>query len=317
MYGVNFGVFDQTLASLDFTNRVTVEQYAQRYKLGTHTPQTKVFHEAILGQDPYTTIVNIHAENHQRYFLSAASMTYLRLGLLNPSRLRMRCGANNAESTSPLVSTITSHSLRQMSQFIKVNASMEEQLDLNKILIDTLAAGGHVLVLGAGRLDICRELMNAANDGEYTAKGSHGWQYKMSNTLVFSSFTMVWRRNFKTFFHETGPEKDLGLICGVPGSEWRCASFCFDGKYGFANSWWVYESTSFYWSKTSCLRISLHNGQLFKAIVIIENGFWYILMSEPAPNQMPDFMCMYFNMFIRFLNTCVQGVAQSILSTVW
>jgi len=184
MYGVNFGVFEQTRGTLDLDHPVSLEQYTHRDKLGIHTPQTKVFHEAILGQDPYTTIINIHAENHQRYFLSATSMAYLRLGLFNPSRLRMRTGANNNVSTAPLVSTITSHSLRQMSQFIKINASMEEQLDLNKCLIDTLAAGGHVLVLGAGRLDICRELMKAANDGEYAAKDSYGIGIRRATSLT-------------------------------------------------------------------------------------------------------------------------------------
>ena len=109
-------------------------------------PQTKVFHEAILGQDPYATIVNIHAENHQRYFLSAASNTFLRIGLFNPSRMRMLMGWRHLPSPRPLVSTITSHSLRDIAQFITVNRSSEEQLDLNRLLIDTLSTGGHVLV---------------------------------------------------------------------------------------------------------------------------------------------------------------------------
>ena len=38
---------------------------------------------------------------------------------------------------------------------------MEEQFDLSMCLLDTLAAGGHVLILGAGRLEICSELVKA------------------------------------------------------------------------------------------------------------------------------------------------------------
>ena len=162
MYGVNFGVFNQTDGSLDLQHPVSVEQYAQRHRLPPHTPQTKVFHEAVLGQDPYTTIVNIHAENHQRYFLSAASMAYLRLRLFNPSRLRMQVGAQNRVSNAALVSTITSNSLYRVSKYMRKTEHMEEQFDLCHCLLDTLTAGGHVLILGAGRLEICRELVQSA-----------------------------------------------------------------------------------------------------------------------------------------------------------
>ena len=163
MYGVNFGVFDQTDGSLDCQHPVSAAQYAQSHRLpAENTPQTKVFHEAVLGQDPHTTIVNIHAENHQRYFLSASSMAYLRLRYFNPSRLRMQTGAQNRVSHAPLVGTITSNSLYRVSKYMRKTESMEEQFDLCSCLLDTLTAGGHVLILGAGRLEICRELVQSA-----------------------------------------------------------------------------------------------------------------------------------------------------------
>ena len=144
MSGVNFGTFGSD-GLLCTDGATSAEQYRQRHRLNGQ-PQTKVFHEAILGQDPYATIVNIHADNHQRYFLSAASNTFLRIGLFNPSRMSMRTGYYNTPSARPLVSTITSHSLRKMLQFITVNRSSEEQLDLDRLLMDTLSTGGHVLV---------------------------------------------------------------------------------------------------------------------------------------------------------------------------
>lgn len=174
MCGVNFGVFNPIDGALDCSHPVAAEQYEQNWKLEKRIPQTSVFHEAVLGQDPYTTIINIHAENHQRYYLSAASMTYLRLGLFNPAHLRMRTGKDNKESKRPLTCTITSHSIRRMSDFIKVNSSTEEQLDLNKLMLDTLTTGGHVLVLGAGRLDICRELLKAAKAEQYATRRANG-----------------------------------------------------------------------------------------------------------------------------------------------
>ena len=39
MYGVNFGVFEQTLGTLDFNHQVTLEQYAQSHKLGTQSTE--------------------------------------------------------------------------------------------------------------------------------------------------------------------------------------------------------------------------------------------------------------------------------------
>ena len=172
MCGVSFGTFGPD-GLLCTDSGVAVEQYRHQDRLNRQ-PQTKAFHEAVLGQDPYATIVNIHADNHQRYFLTAASNTYLRLGLFNPSGMRMVMGWKNMPSRRPLVSTITSHSLRDMSQFITVNRSSEEQLDLNRLFIDTLSTGGHVLVLGAGRLDICRDLLHAADSEKYLANASNG-----------------------------------------------------------------------------------------------------------------------------------------------
>ena len=172
MCGLCFGTFNPD-GSLNVETNVAGEQYGQISRLGKHS-QTAVFHEAVLGQDPYATIVNIHAENHQRYFLSAASNAYLRLGLFNPSRMRMVMGRHHRPTNTPLVCTTTSQSLREMKQFITVNQSSEEQLDINRLLIDTLASGGHVLVLGAGRLDLCNDLMEASDSERYAASESNG-----------------------------------------------------------------------------------------------------------------------------------------------
>ena len=39
-----------------------------------------------------------------------------------------------------------------------------------------------------------------------------------------------WFATKTCFWHETGPGNHLGLIFGVPGSKWRCASFWFRRK---------------------------------------------------------------------------------------
>ena len=185
MYGVNFGVFSPSDGTMDCCDHpVALEQYGQRHKLGRHKSQAGVFHEAVLGQDPYSTIINIHAENHSRYYLSAASMTYLRLGLFNPSRMKMRCGRDNKNSDLPLASTLTSSALHKAMHYMKINRSEEEQLDLNRLILDTLGAGGHVLVLGAGRLEICRELMKYVDVGEYKAMSGGGMLRSTSLTKL-------------------------------------------------------------------------------------------------------------------------------------
>jgi len=54
----------------------------------------------------------------------------------------------------------------------------------------------------------------------------YGWRYKLSNTLVLRSFKIGSTK--KTVFATKQIQKnDLGLIFGVPGSKWRCASFWF------------------------------------------------------------------------------------------
>jgi len=75
--------------------------------------------------------------------------------------------------------------------------------------------------------------------------------------------------------------------------------FRFDGNSGFAKSWWLYESTMFFWSKTSCPRTSFDDGQLFKEIVVTESGSRCIPMSKPVPKfyKIPIYIYIFF--FLR------------------
>jgi len=137
---------------------------------------------------------------------------------------------------------------------------------------------------------------------------SYGWRYKLSNTLVFWGFIISSMK--KTFLPRNRSRKIIsGWYSVYPAPNGVARLFRFDGNSGFAKIRWLYESTVFYRSKTSCPSTSLDDGQVLRAIVDTISGFWYIPMSKPVPNQMPDFICIYFQIVIRFLYIVLQGVA--------
>ena len=145
---------------------------------------------------------------------------------------------------------------------------------------------------------------------------SYGWRHKLSNTLVFWGFNTGSTK--KTFLPRNRSRKMIsGWYSVYPAPNGVARLFRFDRNSGFAKIWWLYESTGFYWSKTSCPRTSLDDGQLLRAIVDTISGFWCIPMSKPVPNQMPDLICIYFNLLLDVLHIFLQGVAWFIPSTVW
>ena len=127
---------------------------------------------------------------------------------------------------------------------------------------------------------------------------TYGRRHKLSNTLGFWGFTTGSMK--KTFLPRNRSRKMIsGWYSVYPAPNGVARLFRFDGNSGFAKSWWLYEYTRFYWSKTSCPSTIFDNGKLLRALVDTISGFWCILLSKPVPNQMPDSICTYLNMFYR------------------
>ena len=140
----------------------------------------------------------------------------------------------------------------------------------------------------------------------YTWK--YGWRYKLSNTLVFWGFTIGSTK--KTFFPRNRSRKMIsGWYSVYPAPNGVARLFRFGGDSGFVKIWWLYEYTRFYQSKTTPPKTSMDNVKPFNRIAITVNAFWYIPMSKPVQNRMPDLICIYSNMLICFLYIFLQGVA--------
>ena len=130
---------------------------------------------------------------------------------------------------------------------------------------------------------------------------AYGRRHKLSNTLVFWGFIIGWTK--KTFLPRNRSRKMIsGWYSVYPAPNGVPCLFRFDGNSGFAKSWWLYESAIFYWSKTSCPRISSDDGRFLRAIVDTISGFWCIPMSKPVPNQMPDLIGIHFKTFVKVLS---------------
>ena len=116
---------------------------------------------------------------------------------------------------------------------------------------------------------------------------TYGRRHKLSNTLVFRGYITGLTK--KTVLPRNRSRKMIsGWYSVYPAPNGVAGLFRFGGDSGFANIWWLYESTVFYSYKTSCPKTSLDDGQLLGEIIVTVTASFYIPMSKPVPNQMPD-----------------------------
>jgi len=193
-FGINYGVFHED-GTLDYGGHHGSNAFAKnQYEHLDRQEQQRTEHEALLGQDPYTTNIMIHAENHSRYCLSSSSFSYLRCRLFNPMGLQIATGWRNEESRIPLVCTVTGPSLTQVAQYLVTTAHGEEQLDAIALIHDTLRADGSVLGLGVGCLEFWKHVVLATAAPAFGGRGirrPHSWSTPGRRGKIITEGTAV------------------------------------------------------------------------------------------------------------------------------
>ena len=143
---------------------------ARQYRFLAHSSSSlnshqQLFNEALLGQSVNSTQILIHQVNHGIVSPVPVSYCFAKVRLYNPDGPRnvcMRMGAQLTASPSPLVCNVSGPGTLDALTHVRSTRAGEQQLDVQSAILATLAAGGNVLVLGAGDLRFIRTLGHAA-----------------------------------------------------------------------------------------------------------------------------------------------------------
>ena len=117
----------------------------------------QLFMEALLAQNVNTTQILIHQRNHAIVSPVALSYCSAKMRLYNPQ------GPRNLSivDTWPLVCNVSGPGTIDVLTHVRNTRLCEQQLDVQSVILATLAAGGNVLTLGSGDLRFIRTLEHA------------------------------------------------------------------------------------------------------------------------------------------------------------
>ena len=139
-------------ARADGYNSTVSRQY--RFLLGSHQ---QLFMEALLAQVVNTTQILIHQCKDAIVSPVALSYCSAKMRLYNPQ------GPRNLSivDTRPLVCNVSGPGTIDVLTHVRNTRFCEQQLDVQSVILATLAAGGSVLTLGSGELSFIRTLEHA------------------------------------------------------------------------------------------------------------------------------------------------------------
>ena len=150
--------FGNSFARADGYNSTVSRQYRFLHQsassLGSHQ---QLIMEALLAQNVNTTQILIHQCNHAMVSPVAFSYCSAKMRLYNPQ------GPRNLSivDTRPLVCNVSGPGTIDVLTHVRNTRLCEQQLDVQSVILATLAAGGSVLTLGSGELRLIRTLEHA------------------------------------------------------------------------------------------------------------------------------------------------------------
>ena len=154
---VCFGLCLNVFASGDKLRSKENSTVSRQYRFLAGGPHQNLFMEALLAQNVNTTQILIHQRNHAIVSPVALSYCSAKMRLYNPQ------GPRNLSIVDlwPLVCNVSGPGTIDVLTHVRNTRLCEQQLDVQSVILATLAAGGSVLTLGSGDLRFIRTLEHA------------------------------------------------------------------------------------------------------------------------------------------------------------
>ena len=217
VYGVSYGAHGT--CGLVQQDRSKWSRLARQYEfLGAKAPHVP-FVEAVLGQNPCTTVIAIQPWSQFRDTLPSPNLNsgQMLVRILNRGHFRARMGYHLETSTSPLMALVAGANLPSVAQHVIPNSSGELQLDLTSCIRAALHSNhGNGWVLGgaAGRLDFYQSILDPQIAGDAVHGGAlrhsdlcAGWEHTKEvwmNPAPYLRPIRMYRSYFEHCLHNDG-----------------------------------------------------------------------------------------------------------------